>query len=119
MKVLLYPLLFMFTICGAQNKFPINVKSESVNSIIITDRTTGIDTKVVDKQWIEELFDTYINTATEEPRIFVTKYKVSFIDQKQDYNLFVNSKYLKLEGATYKSNSDIEAFIQEKMNAVQ
>lgn len=33
--------------------------------------------------------------------------------------VFVNSKYLKLEGAAYKSNSDIEAFIQEKMNGIQ
>ncbi len=119
MKVLLYPFLFMFTMCGTQNKCPINVKSESVNLIIITDRNTGIDTKVVDKQWIEELFDAYINTATEEPSKIVTKYKVSFIDQKRDYNLFINSKYLKLEGATYKSNSDIEAFIQEKINGIQ
>lgn len=119
MKVILFALILMFTMCGTQNKLPINIKSKPIKSVVITDNKTGIDVKVIDEQWIEDLFDNYVNTATKEPRKFITKYKITFTYQKQDYNLLINSNYLKIEGVSYKSNSDIEVFIQKKMNEVQ
>lgn len=101
--------------CNICTKLYFNVDSSPIKSIVITDNNTGIDKKIVDERWIKILFNDYINTVTSEPRKFVARYKITFSYRNQVYILLINSSYVKLDGISYRVNSNIEHFIQSKM----
>lgn len=101
--------------CNIYNKLYFDIGSNPIKSIVITDNSTGLDTKIVDERWIEILFNDHINTVNSEPRKFVAKYKIAFSYKNQNYVLLINSDYVKLDGISYRANSNIEHFIRGKM----
>lgn len=108
MKKISY-IMILLSLVGCSS---LNIKSHSIENIIIEESNSDLRIIISDKSQISQLLK-YINSSSREFYIFKPYYIITIsYEDKTIKKIFLKDEMLKIEGATYKTSEHLSVIIE-------